>query len=665
MIQKKRNMKTRILTLIICCSAFFTACEKDGALIKVSGLEPSEFMSSENSLVLTKEMASSSVLALTWNKSTLTISDPSMKVPVSVPNQIMEVSSASDFATFTTITPQNTTYAFTGAALNTLAKNLGFTAGVSTPMYFRMNMAYGDNMEPVYSNVITVNVACYTIDMSVAFILNADHEDTGFTLYSPTSNGLYSGFTGVTAWYNWYLREGDETIWGNLGIDGNEFEASSDQSSHWNFWYPGLGGCYYTTLNTASKEWTATNIPTLLIRNGFEADMTFDRTTVQWSASFTTTAPNTTFKVQAIDARLYNRTTGTDDASAIARTIGFVPHADSTLTIEWDSTAAGFITIPEAGDYTLILSLADPKKWTYRVKSGFVIPEEPISEFLYLPGIDDGLPGGSWTFNNYLKLVNEDDSTFAGAVNVNSLWGYQMGLIKDDWENVYKMGSTAGTLAFKGASNITPPAAGLYLIQADLQNLTYSHTSITSLSYAGLNDNWTLAAMDATTIPGVYTSTVNIASVSPWGCKLYLNGGWDYFYGGANGVLQFGGPGIVDDATIGIGTYDLVANIRNAASYVFLGNNVYITGLNDVWDFTSAVLTKSSIGVYTGTVTITKTSSYGITIQLDQSWNRYFGGSLTNLVYKGANITGDQSLANGTYNVTVDFIHNTCTFAVK
>jgi hypothetical protein len=532
-------------------------------------------------------------------------------------------------------------------------------------MYFRMNMAYGDNTESVYSNVITVNVTCYTIDMSIAFILDADHAETGFTLYSPASNGEYAGFTGVTAWANWYLREGDETLWGNLGVDGNAFVASSNQSTHWNFWYPGLGGCYYTTLSTTGKEWTATYIPALTISGDIDATMKFDRTTVQWSVSFTTTAANASIKVACDNASLYNKTTSTDDAAAIAKTIGFIPHADSTLTFDWNNASAGNITIPAAGDYTIIFFLSDPKKWTYRVKSGIVVPEEPISQFLYLPGVDDGLPGGSWTFNNYLKLVSEDDSTFAGAVNVNSLWGYQMGLIKDDWENVYKMGSTAGTLAFKGSTNITPPVAGLYLIQADLKNLTYSHTAITSLSYAGLNDNWTLAAMDASAVPGVYTSTVNITSVSPWGCKLYLNGGWDYFYGGADGVLKLGGTGIVDDATIGVGTYDLVASIRNAASYVFLGNTVYIGGLNDVWDFTSVVLSKSSAGVYTGTATITTKSSWGIKIYLDQSWNRYFGGSFTNLAYKGANITDDQSLANGTYNVTVDFIHNTCSFTVK
>ena len=660
-------MKTKIFAFIICSAAFLTACDKDGSLFRISGLNPSEMMASESSLVLTKETSSSSVLALTWSKSTLTISDESVKIPASIPMQMIEVSAGIDFQTFTEITPQGTTYAFTGAALNTLAKNLGLAAGVSTPLYFRVNMAYGNNTEPVYSNVITVNVTCYTIDMTIGFILNADHEDTGFTLYSPESNGEYSGFTGVTAWYNWYLREGDDVTWGNLGIDGNAFVASSDQSTHWNFWYPGLGGCYYTTLSTTGKEWTATYIPELIIRNGLEATMTFDRTKVEWSASFTTTAPNTSFKVQCPDAKLYNKTTSTDDASAIPGTLGFIPHADSTLTIVWDSTAAGFLTIPEAGDYTLILSLSDPKKWTYSVKSGLTTPEEQISKYLYLPGIDDGLPGGSWTFNNYLKLISEDDSTFSGAANVNSLWGYEMGLTSGDWDNVYKKGSTDGTLAFKGTDNIpapTPP--GLFLIQADLKNLTYSHTPITDLSYTGLNDNWALTAMDATAVPGVYSAGVTINTISAWGFQLILNGNWDLKYGGANDTLLFMGSNITDDATVGTGTYDLIARICNDASYVLLGDKVYIGGLNDVWDFTSVVLSKSSAGIYTGTATITAPSSWGIKIYLTlDNWDRYYGGSFSKMVFKGANITNDQSLAAGMYNVTVDFLHNTCSFAAK
>ncbi len=349
--------------------------------------------------------------------------------------------------------------------------------------------------------------------------------------------------------------------------------------------------------------------------------MTFDRTAVKWYVSFTTTAANATIKVTRDDAKLYNIFTGTADASAITRSPGFIAHSDSTLTIDWNSASAGNITIPEAGDYTMTFFLSDPKGWTFRVKEGITVIEEPISEFLFLPGIDDGI-SGSWTFDNYLWLVSEDDSTFAGVVNINSLWGYQMTLTSGDWDNIYTMGSAEGTLAFKGSANIPAPTPGLYLVQADLQNLTYSHTAVTSLSHAGLNANWTMAPMDATVVPGVLTSSVTISSISPWGCKLYLNGGWDPWYGGADGMLQYNGPGIVDDAAIGLGTYDLVANLCDA-TYVFLGSEVYITGFNDVWDFTSVVLTKSSTGVYSGTAVITSGAPWGIQIHIDQSWNRY------------------------------------------
>jgi len=639
------------------------ACEKDGNLIRVSGLDSSELMSSESSVVLTKETSSSNVLALTWNKSDLSISDESMGIPGSVPREILEASAVNTFENAVEITPLGNTYAFTGVSLNTLAKNLGFEADENTPLYFRVRSALGSNTESFYSNVISVNVTCFSIDMTLGFIMNTDMEDTGFKLYAPNSDGEYYGFTGVTAWYNWFFLEGDGTIWGNLGVDGNAFILSGDENSHWNFWYPGQSGCFYTTLSTANEEWTATWIPSLTITGDIEAVMTFDRPAVKWYASFTTTTDNAIIQVKGEDAKLYNVSTSTDDAAAITKSIGFIPNSDSTISFDWNSGSAGNITISKAGDYTLSLMLSDPAHWTFRVSPGKTVVIEPIGKFLYLPGIDDGI-SGSWTFDNYLTLVSEDDSTFAGSVLVNSLWGYQMGLTSGDWDNVYKMGSSEGTLAFKGATNITAPDPGLYLIQADLKNLSYSHTPVTSLSYAGLNDDWNMVAMDETSVPGVYSSTVTISSVSPWGCKLYLNGGWDYFYGGADGVLEFTGTGIVDDATIGTGTFDLVSDILNN-TYVFLGDEIYIGGLNDVWDFTSVVLSKSSTGVYTGTATITTPSSWGIKIYLDQSWNRFFGGSFSDMKYLGDNITDDQSLAAGTYNVTVDFINNTCTFGAK
>jgi starch-binding outer membrane protein SusE/F len=657
-------MNTKLITIILCCVTLFFACEEDGNIITVSGIKSSDLMASESSIILSKATASSQVLALTWNKSELSISDTSMSIPGAVPYEIIEVSSTASFDTIVKITPQANTYAFTGAALNTLGKNLKFVAGVSTPMYFRIRTALGINTEAHYSSVVPINITCYTIDMSIGFILDKNKADTEFKLYSPESNGEYRGFTGSGAWYNWYLLEGDGTNWGNLGVDGNAFVLSNDESSQWNFWYPGQSGCYYTTLSKTNKEWTATYIPTLKVSGAINASMTFDKQAVKWYISFTTTSDNATVKVKCDDAKLYNKTTSTDDAAAVAKTMGFIPHNDSTLTFEWNSASAGNITISKAGDYTLSFNLADPKAWKFQIKSGKTVVIEPISKYLYLPGIDDGT-SGSWTFNNYLNLVSEDDSTFAGAVLVNSLWGYNMGLTSGEWTNVYKMGSTEGKLSYKTGSNITAPAAGLYLIQADLKNLTYSHTAITSLSYAGLNDNWALTTMNTTSVAGVYSSPVTITAASQWGFKLYMNGNWDYFYGGTNGTLNYKGNGITDDATIGAGSYDLIADIRNT-SYNLLGNKVYIGGINDAWDFTSGVLNKTATGIYSGTITITQASSWGIKIYLyKDNWDYFFGGSFSSLKFKGANITDDQSLAAGVYNVTIDFNTKKCTFTAQ
>ncbi len=655
-------MKTNISILVAFALAIFTACEKDGDIITVSGLESSELLASEASVVLTKETASSSVLALAWSGSSLTISNSSMTLPGSVPVEVIEASASSDFGTMYQITPQNNSYTFTGAYLNTLGKNLGLTADISAPVYFRVRSALGVNTEPYYSNVVSVSVTCYAIDMSLGLILTSGMEDTGFRLYSPDKDGEYYGFTGATSWYNWYLQEGDGTTWGNLAVDGNAFALSSETGNQWNMWYPGQGGCYYTTLSTTAKVWTATYMPSLSVSGDVTATMTFDRLSVKWYVSFTTTTDNATIKVTCDDAALYNKSTSTDDASAIAKTMGFITHADSTVTFEWNSASAENITIPTAGEYTLFFYLADPTSWKYSVREGATVIVEPISRYLFLPGVDDLISGG-WTFDNYLKLVSEDDSTFAGAVLVNSEWGYQMTLESGNWTDVYKMGATEGTLEFQSGSNITAPAAGLYLIQADLANLTYSHTAITGLGYSGLNDAWsTITPMDETSVAGVYSTTVAITAASSWGFKFYLNGDWNMNYGGGNGVLQYGGANITDDASLPAATYDVIANTRNDASFVFLGDEIYIVGLNDTWNFTDVVLTKSSIGVYTGTAVITAASSYGITIQLDQTWNRYFGGSFDSLTYLGGNITDDQSLEAGAYDVTVDFINNECSF---
>ncbi|MBN2165741.1 MAG: DUF5114 domain-containing protein [Marinilabiliaceae bacterium] len=565
-------MKTKIFFIAAIFLALFSACEKDGEILTVSGLNSSDLFTSETDVVLSKLNANTNVLAFNWDVDSLYINDKSLSLPSSIPNIILEVSDSIDFSSKIVYVNESGIIQFTGAELNTMAKNLGFEAYVSTPMFFRVKSAYGSNTDPFYSNVIIINVTSYYIDMSIGFILDKDKNDSGFKLYSQNSDGNYAGFVGATAWNNWFIKEGDDAVWGNVGVDGNEFNISNDVSSMWNFWYPGIGGCYYSTVSTGDKEWSATLIPSLTISyDTVLIDMTFDRAQVKWFASLKTTTDNISVKVSCDSAKLYNVSTGTDDALAINKTLGFIPAADSTLSIDWNSTSAGNITFDKAGDYTLTFYLADPTHWTFEIKSGATVVADPISKYLYLPGIDDGI-SGSWTFDNYIDLISEDDSTFGGAINVNSLWGYTMSLIKDEWNEVYKMGNAEGALEFKGASNIIAPDSGFYLIEADLKNLTYSHTLI---------------------------------------------------------------------------------------------DTIFIQGLNDVWDFESVVLLSTETGVYKGVATINSPSPWGIKIHIGKSWDRFFGGTFNSLVYKGTNITDDQSLAVGTYNVTVDFINKTCSFVAQ
>ena len=182
---------------------------------------------------------------------------------------------------------------------------------------------------------------------------------------------------------------------------------------------------------------------------------------------------------------------------------------------------------------------------------------------------DDGI-SGSWTFDNYLSLYSEDGLSYAGVINVNSKWGYMFYTEKDNWSSKYGLSTgtaASGTLEANGANNIPAPSAGLYLFDVSMKGLTYTTTAVTSVAYAGFNTkgdaggDWTLVNMTPSSETGVYTATVTLKGASQWGAKIYLNGSWDYFFGGSAGSLTYKGSGITDDATLGAGTYTLTVNL--------------------------------------------------------------------------------------------------------
>lgn len=549
--------------LMLVSLATMTACEKDGDKIYLSSLQESDLIATENEVVLTQENSKQVVLSLAWTRSSLMVSNPGMQAP-NVLSTTLQVSTVSDFATNVVESSESAlSKAYTGADLNTVAKNLSLMPDVPTLVYFRLKSATGNNIAPVYSSVTTVTITSYLIDMTIGFVLDKDMVDNGLRLYSPQANGEYTGFMGAAGWSNFFLKESDGTVWGNVNGDAFLLSSSEVADERWNLWFPGISGCYYVDVNTNKKNWSALAIPTLAVSGDIEGDMTFDRANVKWTLSFTATkAENLTVKIGGT-GKQYDYATGTDDAAAKDTPVGFAVNGE-TLTFGQQAEDIS-IHAPEAGDYTLTIDLSNPRNWTVKAIAGAEGPAE-VRQEIFLSGIDY-LISGEWNFNNKLRLYDEDGQAYAGVAYAATTDGYSIYLEADNWDDKYTFATgnaTAGTMEFKGTgSNFPAPAEGLYFFNASLKALTYSLTAIgNEIYYSGVNDNWDFHALQTTTTKGIYSGSITIEKASEWGFKLYLlNGNWDFVYGGSNGAIYYKGNGITDDATLAPGTYTLTVDL--------------------------------------------------------------------------------------------------------
>ncbi len=131
--------------------------------------------------------------------------------------------------------------------LNSLLGRLGYIADEKSPLYIRIRSVLAANIEPSYSSVIKVMVQSYRIHLILGTVLDKDWNETSMKLASPEENGIYQGFMGVTGWTNWWFREANNIVWGNLGEAGKTFHASS-ADDHWNFWF--FGSCRMLLHNT-------------------------------------------------------------------------------------------------------------------------------------------------------------------------------------------------------------------------------------------------------------------------------------------------------------------------------------------------------------------------------------------------------------------------------
>lgn len=360
----------RNLMMLLCALTALVSCDESGDKIYLDGFKASDLMASASDVKLSVDNSKDVVLSLAWQNPSLLSSDETKPAGSGVLKTYLQVSASENFTSEKEYTVTDLSKAFTGADLNAAAKDLGLSPDVSSPLYFRIKSQMGSNLDAAYSNVCQVKVTPYLIDMSYINILNKGKDQVLTYLYSPNSDGVYSGYMNVSSWLNCWGKENDGTFWGNIQTGDKPYAVLDNAQSACNIWFPEPAGIYYTVLDTKSEEklFHATLIKSMKV-NGEE--MKYDGPNYAWVKVIETTADNTPISIVA-DGAEYNKSTG-DKGTPIAKTMNYTL-ADGKMT---DSKNAGSVIIPSAGTYTITVKVGEHSQLEYTIVEGDQTAPEP------------------------------------------------------------------------------------------------------------------------------------------------------------------------------------------------------------------------------------------------------------------------------------------------
>lgn len=399
----------RNLMMLLCALTALVSCDESGDKIYLDGFKASDLMASASDVKLSVDNSKDVVLSLAWQNPTLLSSDETKPAGSGVLKTYLQASASEDFASVKEYTVTDLSKAFTGADLNAAAKDLGLTPDVSSPLYFRIKSQMGSNLDAAYSNVCQVKVTPYLIDMSYINILDKGKDQVLTYLYSPNSDGVYSGYMNVSSWLNCWGKENDGTFWGNIQTGDKPYAVLDNAQSACNIWFPEPAGIYYTVLDTKSEEklFHATLIKSMKV-NGEE--MKYDGPNYAWVKVIETTADNTPISIVA-DGAEYNKSTG-DKGTPIAKTMNYTL-ADGKMT---DSKNAGSVIIPSAGTYTITVKVGEHSQLEYAIVEGDQTTPEPEA-------------------SNTLCMFSKDGSTLLAVMSKVSDGVYTCKYKPTAWEN--------------------------------------------------------------------------------------------------------------------------------------------------------------------------------------------------------------------------------------
>ncbi len=548
-----------------------TGCDSDIDRVYVLPSDDISLYGASEDVILSPDNPNALALTIYWSgDGKLALSDTLLQAPVNAAEETIQLSNDENFNSTIDLSVEEGVRSrqFLCEELNSLLMRLGYEADEKAPLYIRIKSVLGDNIEPTYSSIIKVMVQPYKIHLTLGTVLDSDRNETSMTLASPEENGIYVGFMGVSGWTNWWFREANNVVWGNLGETGKTFYASS-ADDHWNFWFPDPSGCYYTTVNTNEGWWSALYIDNISVGGDLTGEMTYNQKANQWTMPVNISADATVSITLSGNGRLYDKET-TDMGPAIEKTIGFSGDAEN---LSFGETASAISISVPAGETTLVLDLSNPEKLT--VGTGEAAPAAEAEPYLYFSGVVD------WNgFDDYLTLYDESTLAYGGAHWVDSEWGYRA-YTQQDWSPAYKAdeGSTAlsGNLILaESDGNIPAPEKGLYVMDFNMSELTYQLTKIDVVTFTGLNDDWSEHTMtQSEDNPEIFTGEFVKEQETPWGVKVLINNDWSLFFGGSDGTLRLGHSDATtgfdgdNDLTIGE-TYILTVDLGKQTYYYSL-----------------------------------------------------------------------------------------------
>lgn len=562
-----------IRTAILSGTAAFglLSCESDIDPAYVSPAGEITLGGASTTVILRADDPQALAMTLYWSgDGRLEVDDPQLQAPVDAAEETIQLARDAQFASTIDLSVERGVRSrqFLSEELNGLLGRLDCPADELTPLYVRIRSRLAANLAPVYSNVLEVMVQPYRIHLNLGRVLDKEWNETAMQLASPEENGIYRGFMGVTGWMNWWFREANNIVWGNLGQTGMTFCASS-ADDHWNFWFPDPAGCYYTTLNTQEGWWSALHIDNLTVAGDVAGEMTYNLKANQWTLPVDSPAAGTIRITISGQGSLYNRQT-TDMGPAIGQEVAFGGAAEA---LDFGENASTISVAVPAGQTQLVLDLSNPLAYT--IAAGEAAPEPEAEPYLYFSGLV------TWDgFDDRLTLYDEGALAYGGAHWIDSEWGYRAYTLPD-WGSAYKAADGATALAGSlipadSDGNIPAPEAGLYVMDFSMSALTYALTPVRTVTFTGLNDDWSEHPMtQSEENPELFTAEFVKTQDTPWGVKVLINGDWSLFFGGGDGVLRLGHS----DATTGFDGDNALTVGQTYVLTVDLGQQTYTYSL--------------------------------------------------------------------------------------